>query len=106
MHVAVCNHAVFTHSTLALGRFFCKNVTFESFLKSNFTCTGNFKALLGAAVGFNLWHCITYCSYSLLASQTDANFLSPVGNVTKMNFSFRAAKVRKILNKSTIYQKK
>jgi hypothetical protein len=31
-------------------------VAFKSFLKSNFTGTGYFKALLGAGVGFNLWH--------------------------------------------------
>jgi len=31
-------------------------MTFASFLKSNFACTGYFKALLGAGVGFNLWH--------------------------------------------------
>jgi hypothetical protein len=52
-------------------------------LKSDLTGTGNFKALLGAAVGFNLWHYITYCSYSLLAVQTDVHFLSRVGNVPK-----------------------
>ena len=80
MHVAVCNNAVFTHSTLALGRFFCKDVTFESFLESNFTRTGNFKALFCAAVGFNLWHVIKNCHYSLLASQTDGNLWSRVGN--------------------------
>jgi hypothetical protein len=80
MHVAVCNYAIFTHSTFALGRFFCKNVTFESFLESNFTRTGNFEALFCAAVGFNLWHYITYYRYSLLAFRTDGNLWSLVGN--------------------------
>ncbi len=69
MHVGITYNTIFTHVALAFGRFFCKNVTFESFLKGNFTGAGNFKALFGAAVGFNLWHYITVLSYSLLASR-------------------------------------
>ncbi len=84
MHIAICNHTVFTHSTLAFGRFFCKNVTFESFLKSNFTCTGNFKALFCATVGFNLWH---YNNLLWLlpagASAPAENLWSLVGNVPR-----------------------
>ncbi len=60
MHVGITHRAINTHVTLALGRFFGENVTFESFLESDFTRTGNFEALLGAAVGFNLWHYITF----------------------------------------------
>ena len=45
---------------LRLVDFFVKNVTFESFLEGDFTGSGNFKALFCAAVGFNLWHYITY----------------------------------------------
>ena len=67
-------------------------MTFKSFLESDLTGTGNFKALLGAAVGFNLWHYITVFSYSLLAPQTDGNFLSLVGNVWKKSFSFSGRK--------------
>ena len=46
VHVCIGNHTILTHIAFAFGRFFCKNVTFESFLKSNFTGTGYFKALL------------------------------------------------------------
>lgn len=67
MHVRICNHAVYTHTAFTLGALFCKDVTFESFLKGDLTCTGNFEALLCAAVGFYLWHYITCLSYSLLA---------------------------------------
>ena len=67
MKVCIGNNPVQTHITLTLGRFFCEDVTFESFLEGNFTGTGNFKALLCATVGFNLWHYITFFSYSLLA---------------------------------------
>ena len=81
MHIAVCNYTIFTHSTLAFGRFFSEDVTFESFLKSNFTRAGNFKALFCAAVGFNLWHYITVNGYSLLASRNFGNLWSRVGNV-------------------------
>jgi len=31
-------------------------VTFVRFLESDFTGSGYFEALLGAGVGFNLWH--------------------------------------------------
>ena len=31
-------------------------MSFECFLEGDFTGSGNFKALLGARVGFNLWH--------------------------------------------------
>ena len=57
-------------------------MTFESFLKGDLTGAGNFKALFCAAVGFNLWHYITY--FELLpagAPVTTGNFLNLVGNV-------------------------
>ncbi len=56
MHVGTADHAVLTKSALTLGGFFCEDVTFERFLESDFTATGHFKALLGAAVCFNLRH--------------------------------------------------
>ena len=59
MKVGITYHTIQTHIAFAFSGFFCKNVTFESFLEGNFTGTGNFKALLCAAVGFNLWHYIT-----------------------------------------------
>ena len=58
VHISTAYHSVLTQSTLTLGRFFGENVAFERFLESDFTATGHFKALLGAAVGFNLWHSI------------------------------------------------
>lgn len=92
MQVGVAHDTVFTHSTLAFFGLFGEDVTFESFLVSDLTATGNFEALLGAAVGFNLWHYITFFSYSLLAPQNDGNFLSRVGNVWKKSFSFSGGK--------------
>jgi thiamine transporter ThiT len=59
IHLCRIYLSVFTHSTLALSRFFCKNVAFERFLENDFSCTGNFKALFCAAVCFYLWHYIT-----------------------------------------------
>jgi len=50
---------IYTHTTLTLGGFFCEDVALERFLVEDFTCTGNFEALLCATVGFNLWHYIT-----------------------------------------------
>ena len=94
MQVGIADHPILAHGTLALGGFFGEDVTFESFLESDLTGTGNFKALLGAAVGFNLWHYITVCSYSLLAPQTDGDFLSLVGNVWKKNCTFSGRKDR------------
>jgi hypothetical protein len=67
MQVSIAYHAVVTHITLTLGGFFCQDVTFKSFLVGDLTGAGNFEALLGATVCFNLWHYITILSYSLLA---------------------------------------
>ncbi len=92
MQVGIAYHPIFTHGTLAFFGLFGEDVTFESFLVSDLTGTGNFEALLGAAVGFNLWHYITFFSYSLLAPQNDGNFLSLVGNVWKKSFSFSGRK--------------
>lgn len=90
MQVGICYYTILAHSTLALSRFFGEDVAAKSFLVSNFTTTGNFKALLCATVGFNLWHYITFFSYSLLASRTVGNFWSLTGNVSE---KFRSAKV-------------
>ncbi len=92
MQVGIAYHPIFTHGTLAFFGLFGEDVTFESLLVSDLTGTGNFEALLGAAVGFNLWHYITFFSYSLLAPQTVGNFLSLVGNVWKKSFSFSGRK--------------
>ena len=67
MHVGIADGCIHSHTTLAFGGFFGQDVTSESFLVGDLTGSGNFKALLGAAVGFNLWHYITVLSYSLLA---------------------------------------
>ena len=56
-------------------------MSFKSFLKSNFSCTGYFKALFCAGVGFNLWHYTKFYFYTLLASRTDGNLWSLVGNM-------------------------
>ena len=81
MHIGIAYYSVLAHITFALGGFFCEDVTFESFLEGDLTRTGDLKALLGAAIGFNLWHFITYYRYSLLASQNYGNLLGLVGNV-------------------------
>ena len=88
MQVGVAYHAILTHITFALGAFLGEDVTFKGFLESDLTGTGNFKALLGAAVGFNFWHYITYYRYSLLAPRNDGDFLGLVGNVRKKNALF------------------
>ncbi len=59
VQVGIAYYTIFTQTAFTFSCFFGKNVTFESFLIGNFTGSGNFKALLGAAVGFNLWHYIT-----------------------------------------------
>ena len=81
MHIGIAYHAVLTHIAFAFGGFLGQDVSFESFLKGDLTGTGDFKALLGAAVGFNLWHYITCYRYSLLAPRNDGDFLGLVGNV-------------------------
>ena len=102
MQISITDHSVLTHIAFAFSAFLGENVTFESFLKCDLTGTGNFEALLGTAVGLNLWHYITYYRYSLLAPRNDGNFLSLVGNVRKENCSFRAAKVRGNIEKQAI----
>ena len=82
IHLGRMYLSVFTHSTLAFSRFFCKDVAFERFLESDFSGTGNFKALFCAAVCFYLWH-----YYNLLmllpagAPKMIGNLWSHVGNV-------------------------
>lgn len=77
--IRITHSTIDAHVAFALGRFFGENVTFESFLKCNFTRTGNFKALLCAAVRFYLWHCITFFSYSLLAFRNTRKLMEPCG---------------------------
>lgn len=81
MEIGITDHAVNAHVTLALRGFFGEDVSFESFLESDFTGAGNLEALLGAGVGFYLWHYITVFSYSLLALRTAGDLWSHVGNV-------------------------
>jgi hypothetical protein len=90
MKVGITNHTIFAHVTLTFSRFFSEDVPFESFLKSDFTGTGNLEALLGAAVCFYLWHYITVLSYSLLAFRAAGNLLSLVGNVHEILFGVQS----------------
>ena len=39
------NHPVFSQVAFAFGRFFCEDVAFKSFLKSNFTRAGHLEPL-------------------------------------------------------------
>ena len=48
MKVGIADHTVEAHVTLTLGGFFGEDVSFESFLESDLTATGNLEALLGA----------------------------------------------------------
>jgi hypothetical protein len=43
---------------LLLGFFFSKNVALVSMLSFNFSCAGHLESLLGAGIGFHLWHCL------------------------------------------------
>ncbi len=81
MPVSSTYHTVFTKTAFAFCRFFCENVAFVRFLESNFSGTGYFETLLGARVGFNLWHYNKFDFYTLLASQTDGNLWSLVGKL-------------------------
>ncbi|MCB0709787.1 MAG: hypothetical protein KDC15_10400 [Chitinophagaceae bacterium] len=68
-------------------------MTFKSFLECDFTGSGNFKALLCAAVGFNLWHYITVFSYSLLAALQGQNTCWALWEMSeKVIFSFSGGK--------------
>lgn len=101
MQIGVGYCTINAHITLTLVGFFGQNVTFESFLESDFTRTGNFKALFCATVGFNLWHCITFFSYSLLALRTDGDLWSHVGNVEN---SISGRKVNEKIQKNGVNQ--
>jgi len=81
MKIGIADHTIEAHITLTLGCFFGEDVSFESFLESDLTATGDLEALLGAGVGFYLWHYITVFSYSLLALRTAGDLWSLVGNV-------------------------
>jgi hypothetical protein len=68
--------------TLALVAFFGKNVTFESFLKGNFSCSGYLEALLSAGVCFNFRHKNNPVkNYTLLVVRTGEHLLNLTGNV-------------------------
>lgn len=82
------DHTVDAHLTLALCGFFGEDVPLERFLVGNQAAACHLEALLGAGVGFNLWHLITSCRYSLPAPRKDGNFLSHVGNAGKAQVFF------------------
>ena len=87
MQIGITYDPVHTHTTLALGRLFGEDVTSESFLMGDLTGTGNFKALLGAAVGFNLWHYITV--FKLLpagGSEITEHLIEPCGKCLKKKY--------------------
>lgn len=95
MHVCITNHTILTHITLAFFRFFGQDVTFKSFLKHDLTGTGNFKALLGAAVGFNLWHYITVLVTPCWRFRNYGTLDRALWEMSeKESFLFRAAKIR------------
>jgi len=54
-------------------------VTFKGFLKSNFAGTGYFKALLGAGVGFNLWHYLIFIFTPCRRLRTNGELMGPCG---------------------------
>jgi hypothetical protein len=54
-------------------------VAFERFLISNFTRSGYFKALLGAGVGFNLWHYLNILFYTLAGAPNRRELMEPCG---------------------------
>ena len=56
MQVGTTDNPFLPQSAFAFSGFLGKNMSFEGFLVSDFTATGHFKALFGAAVCFNLWH--------------------------------------------------
>ena len=70
-------------------------MTFKSFLKHDLTGTGNFKALLGAAVGFNLWHYITVLVTPCWRPDNYRELDRALWEMSeKESFLFRAAKIR------------
>ena len=50
------NSALLFHQAFALLAFFGEDVSFESFLESNFPGAGDFEPFFGTRVRFNLWH--------------------------------------------------
>jgi hypothetical protein len=54
-------------------------VAFERFLISNFTRSGYFEALLGAGVGFNLWHFTIFYFYTLAGAPNRRELMEPCG---------------------------
>jgi hypothetical protein len=75
-------------------------VSFECFLEGDLTSSSNFKALLGARVGFNLWHKIN----NLLR-------LHPAGGIAQaIHLLSRtgnwAAKVMNLMDFPSIFQQK
>ena len=67
-------------------------MTFESFLESNFTRTGNFKALFCAAVGFNLWHVMNVIITPCWRPKQMGTY-GAVWEIVRYDYSFRPAKV-------------
>jgi hypothetical protein len=54
--VGAADFSFFRHQPFSFRGFFCKDVSFESFLESDFTGAGNFKSFFGTRICFNLWH--------------------------------------------------
>jgi len=84
-------------------------VTLKCFLISYFTGTGYFKALLGAGVGFNLWHYLLFTFTPCRRLRTDGELMEPCGqyvlNTTgsaKHKMLKRAAKVVHFFKKTTV----
>ena len=79
--VGCANNTFLTQSAFTLGGFFCKNVTFESFLKSNFPVPVTLKRFLALELVLTFGIIIIFYFYTLLASRTDGNLWSHVGNM-------------------------
>jgi hypothetical protein len=56
--VSMAHRTFLFHEAFALLGFFGEDVSFESFLESNFPCAGDLKSFFGTRVCFNLWHLI------------------------------------------------
>ena len=97
IQVGFCYRAGDSHSAFPFFRFFCKDVTFESFLMCNLSRASHFEALFGTGISLNLWHFKCFIVVPLRRSPQGDAYGASSGNTLR-----RAERVAKIKGKSQI----
>lgn len=80
--VLVCGAdlAFFRHQPLSFSGFFGENVSFECFLKRDFTGASDFESFFGTRICFNLWHLLMrFCMTPCWRIRTGGSLLEPFG---------------------------